>query len=59
MLFAHTRKMSLHDGVHLIEAVMVVFFAAVALSIGWYLYKDEKDKIAAIRKKKALEGKLG
>ena len=51
--------MSLHDGVHLIEAVMVVFFAAVALSIGWYLYKDEKDKIAAIRKKKALEGKLG
>ena len=51
--------MSLHDGVDFMEGIMVLGFAIVALAVGYYLYKDEKDKIAAIRAKKAQEGKLG
>ena len=51
--------MSLHDGVTLSEGIFIFVIACVAIFTFRYLYKDEQDKITAIRAAKAREGKLG
>ena len=44
--------MVLQDGVHFEEAVLIGTLAIIALAAGIFLYKDEKKKVAEIRRRK-------